>query len=116
MMAGQLSRSDNYPGNGSPGAISVGERPAMSRHLILGSNRSPVRLGRLGDARRIVDRAADPTAGGRQPPLAVLDSFFRMGSLVLGGGQVVLPLLPSEVVPSGSVSNERLVAEYYGSS
>jgi len=32
--------------------------------------------------------------------LEIFDSFFRAGSLVFGGGHVVLPLLRSEVVPA----------------
>jgi chromate transporter len=31
--------------------------------------------------------------------LALIDTFYRAGSLVFGGGHVVLPLLQSEVVP-----------------
>jgi chromate transporter len=46
------------------------------------------------------------------PPLAVFDSFFRAGSLVFGGGHVVLPLLQAEVVPPGWVTNEEFVAGY----
>jgi chromate transporter len=44
--------------------------------------------------------------------LAVSDSFYRVGSLVFGGGHVVLPLLWAEVVPTGWVSNEQFVAGY----
>jgi chromate transporter len=44
--------------------------------------------------------------------LAVFDSFFRTGSLVFGGGHVVLPLLQAEVVPPGWVTNEQFVAGY----
>jgi chromate transporter len=44
--------------------------------------------------------------------LAVFDSFFRVGSLVFGGGHVVLPLLQAEVVPPGWVTNEEFVAGY----
>jgi chromate transporter len=44
--------------------------------------------------------------------LAVFDSFFRVGSLVFGGGHVVLPLLQAEVVAPGWVSNEHFVAGY----
>ena len=33
--------------------------------------------------------------------LALVDSFFRVGSLTFGGGHVVLPLLSSELVPRG---------------
>ena len=38
--------------------------------------------------------------------MAMVDSFYRVGSLVFGGGHVVLPLLQAEVVPSGWVNNE----------
>ena len=44
--------------------------------------------------------------------LAVFDSFYRVGSLVFGGGHVVLPLLWAEVVPTGWVTNEQFVAGY----
>jgi chromate transporter len=45
-------------------------------------------------------------------PLAAFDSFFRVGSLVFGGGHVVLPLLQAEVVEPGWVTNEQFVAGY----
>ena len=45
-------------------------------------------------------------------PLAVFDSFYRAGSLVFGGGHVVLPLLQAEVVPPGWVTNEEFIAGY----
>ncbi len=45
-------------------------------------------------------------------PLQVFDSFFRVGSLVFGGGHVVLPLLQAEVVGPGWVTNEQFVAGY----
>jgi chromate transporter len=44
--------------------------------------------------------------------LEVFDSFFRVGSLVFGGGHVVLPLLQTEVVSPGWVTNEQFVAGY----
>ncbi|HKC97359.1 MAG TPA: chromate efflux transporter [Methylomirabilota bacterium] len=44
--------------------------------------------------------------------LSVFDSFYRAGSLVFGGGHVVLPLLQAEVVPPGWVTNEQFVAGY----
>jgi chromate transporter len=44
--------------------------------------------------------------------MALVDSFFRSGSLVFGGGHVVLPLLQSEVVPAGWVSNDAFLAGY----
>jgi chromate transporter len=45
-------------------------------------------------------------------PVAVFDSFFRVGSLVFGGGHVVLPLIQAAVVPPGWVTNEQFVAGY----
>ena len=44
--------------------------------------------------------------------LNLFDSFFRAGSLVFGGGHVVLPLLQAEVVPTGWVSNDLFMAGY----
>ena len=44
--------------------------------------------------------------------LAMTDAFYRSGSLVFGGGHVVLPLLQAEVVPSGWVSNDVFLAGY----
>jgi chromate transporter len=44
--------------------------------------------------------------------VAVLDSFYRVGSLVFGGGHVVLPLLQAEVVPPGWVTSEQFLAGY----
>ncbi|WP_245237525.1 chromate efflux transporter, partial [Paenibacillus ihuae] len=44
--------------------------------------------------------------------LAMFDSFYRSGSLVFGGGHVVLPLLEREVVPTGWVSQEDFLAGY----
>ena len=44
--------------------------------------------------------------------LAMIDAFYRAGSLVFGGGHVVLPLLQAEVVTSGWVSNASFLAGY----
>ncbi len=44
--------------------------------------------------------------------LAIFDSFYRTGSLVFGGGHVVLPLLRNEVVPPGWVSDDVFLAGY----
>jgi chromate transporter len=44
--------------------------------------------------------------------LALADSFYRAGSLVFGGGHVVLPLLEAEVVPPGWVTREQFIAGY----
>jgi chromate transporter len=44
--------------------------------------------------------------------LAMFDSFYRSGSLVFGGGHVVLPLLEREFVPTGWLSEEAFLAGY----
>ncbi|ATM77859.1 chromate transporter [Serratia fonticola] len=44
--------------------------------------------------------------------LSMVDAFYRSGSLVFGGGHVVLPLLQADVVPSGWVSNDSFLAGY----
>ncbi|MBX9811410.1 MAG: chromate transporter [Burkholderiales bacterium] len=44
--------------------------------------------------------------------LAIFDSFYRTGSLVFGGGHVVLPLLRNEVVPPGWVNDDVFLAGY----
>jgi len=43
---------------------------------------------------------------------AVFASFYRSGSLVFGGGHVVLPLLRAEVVPRGWISDDVFLAGY----
>ena len=45
-------------------------------------------------------------------PLSVFTRFFTVGSLVFGGGHVVLPLLQAQVVPPGWVSNSDFIAGY----
>ncbi|WP_228389416.1 chromate efflux transporter [Cumulibacter manganitolerans] len=42
----------------------------------------------------------------------VADTFYRVGSMVFGGGHVVLPLLESQVVPPGWVNAQDFVAGY----
>jgi chromate transporter len=42
----------------------------------------------------------------------LFDTFFRAGSLVFGGGHVILPLLQSAVVPPGWIGNDAFLAGY----
>ncbi|MGE6752913.1 chromate transporter [Rossellomorea sp. NPDC071047] len=44
--------------------------------------------------------------------IALFDSFYRSGSLVFGGGHVVLPLLEREFVPTGWLTEEAFLAGY----
>ena len=82
------------------------------------SAQAPLPVGRrLGAAALVLFGtllAALPIARQLVPShaLAVFESFFRAGSLVFGGGHVVLPLLQAEVVPPGWVTGEHFVAGY----
>tara|TARA_R110002051_G_scaffold113899_1_gene186437 strand:- start:1242 stop:2462 length:1221 start_codon:yes stop_codon:yes gene_type:complete len=53
-----------------------------------------------------------PFAAGMAQGVALFDSFYRAGSLVFGGGHVVLPLLQAEVVASGAVNNDAFLSGY----
>ncbi|WP_413307168.1 chromate efflux transporter [Bacillus sp. 1P10SD] len=44
--------------------------------------------------------------------VALFDSFYRSGSLVFGGGHVVLPLLEREFVPTGWLTKEEFLSGY----
>jgi chromate transporter len=52
------------------------------------------------------------TAAFPSQTLAMFNAFYRAGSLVFGGGHVVLPLLQAAVVPPGWVSNDAFLAGY----
>ena len=51
-------------------------------------------------------------AGTGSKALALFDGFYRSGSLVFGGGHVVLPLLRAEVVPRGWLTDDLFLAGY----
>ncbi len=55
-----------------------------------------------------------PLAAAASPShaLHLFDAFYRAGSLVFGGGHVVLPLLQAAVVPPGWIGNEAFLAGY----
>ncbi|WP_028784730.1 chromate efflux transporter [Thalassobacillus devorans] len=46
------------------------------------------------------------------PLLSIFDTFFRVGSLVFGGGHVVLPMIEREVVPQGWLTADEFLAGY----
>jgi len=46
------------------------------------------------------------------PAIAVAEAFYRAGSLVFGGGHVVLPLLHASVVEPGWVSEDAFLSGY----
>jgi chromate transporter len=45
-------------------------------------------------------------------PAALFDAFYRAGSLVFGGGHVLLPLLDASVVDPGWVTEDQFLAGY----
>lgn len=53
-----------------------------------------------------------PLVSSTSQSLTLTDSFYRAGSLVFGGGHVVLPLLQAEVVPTGWVGPDAFLAGY----
>jgi chromate transporter len=78
----------------------------------------PVRIGRLWSIGAIVlffallfglPLAASSTGSHT---LTVFDAFYRSGSLVFGGGHVVLPLLQAATVQPGWVGNDAFLAGY----
>lgn len=51
-------------------------------------------------------------AHGGDEVVGLVDAFWRAGSLVFGGGHVVLPLLRAEMVETGRVSADAFLAGY----
>lgn len=47
-----------------------------------------------------------------QSSFAIFDIFYRVGSIVFGGGHVVLPMLEREIVPGGWMDAETFIAGY----
>ena len=80
------------------------ETPAgLARHHIWAAATLAVFLALL-----LLLPALAATTGGQE--VRAFDSFYRAGSLVFGGGHVVLPLLRAEVVPSGWISDDAFLA------
>jgi chromate transporter len=63
-------------------------------------------LGVLLVALPLINRVVD------HPLLNIFDIFFRVGSLVFGGGHVVLPMIERELVPEGLLSADAFLAGY----
>ena len=90
-----LGRSDEAPE--TPGGALRGRRFAMACLLLFA-----VLLVGLPLIRETVGNQA----------VALFDAFYRAGSLVFGGGHVVLPLLHETVVVPGWVGEDRFLAGY----
>jgi chromate transporter len=93
--------------------ITLLERKPQSDHTVL-----PLRVSRRTGAVLLVVFAAlliglpILASVSSSQALKEFDAFYRAGSLVFGGGHVVLPLLQAAVVPPGWVSNETFLAGY----
>ena len=86
------------------------ERPSNAESISTGSKRSALLLLLLFYGLLL----ALPVASSLTESLAidVVDSFYRTGALVFGGGHVVLPLIEAEVVPPGWVTSSEFLAGY----
>jgi chromate transporter len=60
----------------------------------------------------VLGLVATPFVAQSGSPISVFARFFTVGSLVFGGGHVVLPLLQAQVVPQGWVSDSAFIAGY----
>ncbi len=89
--------------NGGAASASAGEPSARSRGWALAAL---ALFAFLLAALPVLARSS----GSRS--IAVFEGFYRAGSLVFGGGHVVLPLLRSAVVPPGWVSDDAFLAGY----
>jgi chromate transporter len=102
---------------GMVGAIALGGLAglALGRGTATGG-RVPVRVRRRQGVAALVAFAGLlvilPLLAGLSQALAVVDSFYRAGALVFGGGHVVLPLLEAGTVAPGWVTPDAFVAGY----
>jgi chromate transporter len=85
--------------------------PAVTAHLVVPASR---RAGLAALAVFFLLLAGLPLARGldHSQSIAVFDAFYRSGSLVFGGGHVVLPLLREAFVVPGWVSDDVFLAGY----
>ncbi|MCR2803590.1 chromate efflux transporter [Paenibacillus soyae] len=91
--------------------------PSPDSVSVIGSGAaSPYRIGRGAAIASLSIFAALllllPWLRDWDPLLAMADSFYRTGSLVFGGGHVVLPLLEREAVGAGWISEQQFLAGY----
>jgi chromate transporter len=83
--------------NAAPLAIPVGRRTAIASLTLFAAL--------LFGLPMLASATSDHTIG-------LISSFYRSGSLVFGGGHVVLPLLQQAVVPPGWIGNDAFLAGY----
>src|SRR5690606_37379755 len=89
---------------------------ALSKGQVTVGDHLPVPVSRTAGLTAFVLFAALliglPLLAGQAQGWALTDSFYRAGSLVFGGGHVVLPLLQAETVARGWVSDDAFLAGY----
>ncbi len=100
-----------------PGAALIGMawlRPASASDSVGPGRSTSRRLGSVYLLLFLALLALLPllAAAWHVPWLAQFDAFYRVGSLVFGGGHVVLPLLQSAVVEPGWVDAQMFLAGY----
>jgi chromate transporter len=106
---------------GQIGAIIVGavigaiflkaEQPSAPASLTLPTSRVSGMIALAIFAALLVGLPILASTTGNQD-IRLFDTFYRVGSLVFGGGHVVLPLLQAEVVPLGWIGNDAFLAGY----
>ena len=106
---------------GQLGAIALGA--AVGRLFLDGASASPIGTVGAAPGRRVALGALAlfvlllaglplaATATGNHA-VDLFARFYRSGSLVFGGGHVVLPILQKEVVPPGFIGDDAFVAGY----
>jgi chromate transporter len=87
------------------------EVPTPSAPLTLAANRKTGAVALILFAALLIGLPL-AAAGSTNQSLKLFDAFYRAGSLVFGGGHVVLPLLNAAVIPPGWVSNDSFLAGY----
>ncbi len=90
-------------------ALGRGTGAAIGGHVTMPVTRSIATTALLSFAALLV---LLPLLSGLGQSFAVLDSFYRAGALVFGGGHVVLPLLQAETVAPGWVTPDDFLAGY----
>ena len=86
-----------------------GAAPSSGLPRLVGTRTAALALGAFALA--LVGLPALAAASGDHG-LDLFARFFRVGSLVFGGGHVVLPLLQAEVVPPGWIGQRDFLAGY----
>jgi chromate transporter len=92
-------------------AMFAGEAPSGHVETIVSISKRSAIVALTIFAALLVGLPIVATATGDES-IRLFDKFFRVGSLVFGGGHVVLPLLQAEVVPPGWISNDAFLAGY----